>query len=149
MASVWYGGGLWGALGLAAGTFLVACIFVLSFWYGTKNITLVDTATLAAAFFAIVIWLTLHDPLLALFTVTIIDMLGYIPTMRKSHDEPWSETVSTWALWCVGNILAIVALSEYNLLTLTYIIAITTANSILITICLLRRRIVPKPAPAV
>ncbi len=145
-AALLYGGGGWkGATGLAAGTSLIVVIFFLSFRYGTKNITKSDTLTLVAALSALLIWWGLHSPLLAVLMVTAIDISGYIPTFRKSWEEPWSETVETWLIWCVGNVFCILALNEYNPLTLTYLVTITAANLILAGMCLMRRRLVPKP----
>lgn len=73
-----------------------------------------------------------------------IDFLGYIPSFRKTFKTPWSETMSTWMLAALSNIFAIVALQEYNALTLTYIITITLANLFMFLICLLRRPYVEK-----
>ena len=146
--SIWYGQGRWGALGLTIGTFLIFVIFLLSLKFGTKNITRTDTVVLFAALGAIVIWWKLKNPLLALFMVTLIDLLGYIPSFRKSYQQPWSETISSWEGFVIGNFFAILALKEYNLLTLSYLIAINIANIVLILICLFRRRLVPKQLPA-
>ena len=45
----------------------------------------------------------------------------------------------------LSNIFAMLALSEYNLLTMTYLVAITVANLALFLLCYLRRPFVPKP----
>ncbi len=116
--------------------------FLLSLKYGTKNITKGDTVVLIAAFLAIIVWWQLHNPLLAVFMVSAIDVLGYLPSFRKTFAEPWTETPVSWAIFSLANIINILALSEYNFLTLTYLVAITAANLILLTICLARRRVV-------
>jgi hypothetical protein len=59
----------------------------------------------------------LDKPILSITMVTAIDVLGYIPTFRKSYIEPWSETQIIWFLFTISNILAILSLSQYNLLT--------------------------------
>lgn len=45
-----------GALGLAIGATLCVFVFILSFWYGTKNITRFDKVSFIGAFSAIVVW---------------------------------------------------------------------------------------------
>lgn len=141
---IWYGGGGWGGLGLSLATLLVFCIFLLSFKFGTKNITKSDTIVLATAVTAIIVWWQLKNPVLAVLMVSAIDMLGYIPSFRKSYFEPWSETLTTWIGFIIADIFAIAALKNYNLLTLSYLVALLIANPILILICLVRRPVVPR-----
>lgn len=139
--ALWYGGGGWGAVELTVGTFLVFIIFLFSLKRGTKNITKSDTVILFVALLSIFIWWKLNNPIFAVIMVSLIDLFGYIPSYRKCWNEPWSETLSTWALFALGNIFAIFALNEYNILTLTYLITIIIGNFILVAISLLRRNL--------
>ena len=142
---IWYGGGGWGALNLTIGTLFVIVVFLFSIKYGTKNITKSDTAILVAALSAIIIWWRLDQPLISVIMVSVIDVIGYVPSFRKSYQEPWSETLISWILFSASNTFAILALEEYNLLTVTYLAAITSANIALFLICFFRRKFVPKP----
>jgi hypothetical protein len=139
------GGGGWGALNLIVGTLFVISIFLFSLKYGSKNITRLDTIILITALLAIIIWWRLNQPLIAIIMVSVIDFLGYIPSFRKSYQEPWSETLSFWLACSLSNIFAILALSDYNFLTVTYIATITVANVLLFLFCLFRRKFVTKP----
>ena len=139
---MWYGGGSWGTMNLIFGTFLVMGVFLFSFKYGTKNITKTDTVILVLALGAIFIWWQTQQPLLAVIMVSAIDFLGYIPSFRKSYKDPWSETLLTWIAFSISNTLAIFALGEYNLLTMTYLVTITLANLTLFSICFFRRPLV-------
>lgn len=140
-----YGSGSWGALSLTVGTFCVIAVFLFSLKYGTKNITKSDTATLIAALSAIVVWWQLDQPLVSVLMVSAIDVMGYVPSFRKSYREPWSETLISWILFSVSNMFAILALKEYNLLTVTYLAATASANIALFLMCYFRRQFVPKP----
>ncbi len=144
VAGLWYGKGDWGALALSVGTVFVFIVFLLSLKYGTRNITKSDTVILIAALLAVVVWWQLHSPWLAVLMVSVIDVLGFLPSFRKTFEEPWTETATSWTAFSLANILSILALSEYNFLTLTYLIAITSAEIILLTICLVRRQLVPR-----
>ncbi len=141
---LWYGHGGWGTLALLFGTVVCFIVFILALKFGTKNITRSDTAVLVLAVLAIIIWRQLDSPLLAIFMVSFIDVIGYLPSFRKTFAEPWTETLGSWQMAVVANIFSILALSEYNFLTLTYLIAITIANMIMAMICVMRRRMVPK-----
>ena len=136
-----YGGGAWGALNLIVGTIFVIIIFFLSFRYGSKNITKQDTLVLFLALCSVIAWWQLNNPLLAVIMVSIIDALGYIPSFRKAYKDPWSETQSTWLIFTISNIFALLALDKYNLLTVTYLGSITLANILMFLICFLRRKI--------
>ena len=144
-AALWYGGGNFATISLTVGTLLVLLIVVLNFKSGTTNITRGDKLVLALALFAILLWWQLKSPLLSLLMVSAIDGVGYLPTFRKSYAEPWSETLSFWGAMVIAGVLALWASGQYNLLTITYLATLTTANTILFMICLLRRRSVNKP----
>jgi hypothetical protein len=142
-AGILYGGGKWGALELSIGTVLVAWVFILSLKFGTKNITKIDTISLLVALGTVLIWLLLKNAILAVVLVTVIDIIGYVPTIRKTYHDPWSETLSTWTSFTIGNLFSVFALKEYNLLTLTFIISTTIANAIIAVIILVRRSSIP------
>lgn len=143
LAALEGGAGL-GILGLAVGMIFVTTVFVLSFWYGTKNITRFDTAALVVALAAILVWWGLKQPVLAVLLVSLIDGVGYMPTFRKSYTEPWSETVSSWAIFAGGNVASLLALESYNLLTVPYLAVIAVANTSLTLFLLIRRKRVSK-----
>ena len=145
MAGIWYGGGGLGALELTIGTMLVFAIFLFSLRYGTKNITKSDGVILLLALFAIFVWWQLKNPILAVLMACAIDTLGYVPSFRKSFHEPWSETLVAYTGFCIGNGFALLALREYNILTMSYLISISMANILLIGICLVRRETVTRP----
>lgn len=139
-----YGGGKFGSVALIIGAILVLFTFLLSFKYGTKNITLSDKIILLLALIAILIWWQLKNPLLALFMVSAIDGIGYIPTIRKSFVDPWSETISFWAMMALSDLLVIASNDQYNFLTTTYIVTLFTANIIIISVCFFRRKFIQK-----
>ncbi|OGZ67301.1 MAG: hypothetical protein A3D34_00860 [Candidatus Staskawiczbacteria bacterium RIFCSPHIGHO2_02_FULL_33_16] len=143
LAGLLYGKGGWGSLSFFIMTAFVFITFLVSLKYGTRNITKFDTTILIIALLSIIVWRQMQNPLLAVFIVSAIDFLGYLPSFRKTFEEPWTETVTSWLVFSFTNILIIFSLSEYNFLTLTYLITITIGNIILITICLIRRQVIP------
>lgn len=146
-AALLYGGGKFGSILLIAGTILVFIIFLLSFKYGTKNITNSDKVILALALFAIFIWWQLDNALIAVIMVSAIDAVACVPTIRKSYKNPWSETISFWLIMVFVVLLAIISLAEYNSLTVTYLAAIFVMDLIVLVICLFRRRVIPNKNP--
>lgn len=134
------GGGKWGAISLLVGTILVAVIFLLCFKYGTKNITRADSFTLFAALLAIIVWWQLDSPILAIVMVSLIDALGYIPTFRKTFVDPTSETIIFWICMVTTDVFALLANSQHNLLTMSYLITLSVCNSVVAVIIFTRKR---------
>jgi len=144
-AALWVGGGGVGVASIAIGTVLVTIIFFLSLRDGKRDITRSDIVVLAMAFSAIVIWWQLDNPLAAVLLVSAIDAGGYIPTFRKSFNNPWSETALTWGAFAVASVFAIFALEGYNLLTVSYLATISLANLALFVFLLIRRQKISRP----
>lgn len=134
------GGASFGSLGLALGCLLSVFIFLISFKYGTRNITKTDTILLITALIIIVVWLTQEDPLWAVILVSLVDTIAYIPTYRKTYIEPHTETLSSYIFWVSSNIAAIIAIADYSLVTTLYIGTLTVTDSLMIFILLFRRR---------
>jgi hypothetical protein len=133
------GGGEKGSWGLILGTLLASLVAILSLKYGTSNITRGDTYALGFSLLAILIWWKLDNPYLAVAMVSLIDAAGYIPTYRKSWEEPYSETISFWGISSLGPILVILSNTEYNFLTITYLATIGILNAGLTGLIFFRR----------
>lgn len=140
LVGLWQGHGGLAVVAMAIGVSMSIFVIGLSFRYGTRNITRADTIILIASLLAIGVWWQLHNPLLALVMVSLIDIVGYIPSFRKTYEEPWTETSLTWGVFIITNVLIMLSLDEYNFMTLFYLVSITAANAILLSICLVRRR---------
>ncbi len=130
----------YGVLALAIGAFFCFSIFLLSIKFGTKNITKFDTACLVAALLAIVFYVSLRDPLWSVILVTIIDLVAFLPTVRKAYSAPWTETMSTYALSGTSTLLSIIALQSYSVSTVLYLASLLVTNWSFVLILFLRRK---------
>lgn len=139
-AASWYGGGgVWAVASIGAGAALVVVIFMLSLRYGTRNITRGDTIVFIAALAAVYVWWGMHQPLLAVVMVSLIDGIGYWPTWRKTYEEPGSESLFFWILMATSVACIIAASESWNFLTILYPATLAIANSILVGIIVMRR----------
>ena len=129
-----------GALALTVGAFFCAFIFLLSLKYGTKNITTFDTACLIGALAAIAVYAFLHNPVLSVILITIIDFVGFLPTLRKAYSEPYSETLSLFVLGVIWSTFNIVAISTYSITTTLYPSCILFANMVCCCVLWARRK---------
>ena len=133
-------GGLFAALSVASGGILSFTIFLTSLRHGTRNITTFDTATLIIAIMAVFVWWKLDHPEWAIIIVAFIDILGFLPTVRKSWLDPNSESIVAWSLYACGNIAALLAITTYSIMTSFYIVAMIAASTALMLTIVLRKR---------
>jgi hypothetical protein len=122
------------------GTLLCLITLLFSLKYGTRNITKFDTFLLIAALFTIIYWLTIKDPLWAVVLVSIIDLIAFIPTYRKTYQEPHTETLSSYILDVISNLFAIIAIASYSIASTLYISSLVFTNFVLVLIIIFRRK---------
>jgi len=134
------GGGGPGAFVVLSGVFANAAIVILAFRRGEKNITSSDWACFILALLAILFWWITNSPLSAVLTLTLANILAYIPTFRKSFAKPHEESVSIWALDVLRFGVSIFALSAFNLTTVLFPATVVISNSVMTSTILLRRR---------
>lgn len=140
MAQLKEGAG-YGAWALAIGAVFCFSIFLLSFKFGTKNISKFDIACLLASLCAIAIYFFISNPIWAIVAVASIDFVGFLPTFRKGYEEPFTETTSTFIMSASANVLSLIALQNYNVTTVLYIASLFLTNSSFAAMILWRRKV--------
>lgn len=119
----------------------IVCFIICGFGIrqGKKNITRLDTIFFVLSLVALVLWLFAKQPVLSVILVSTIDMLGFIPTIRKSWHKPHEETLVSYMTNTFRFGLALLALSHYTLITSLYPVTWIFANG-LFSIFLYTRR---------
>lgn len=127
-------------------TVALACfiIFLLSFKYGTKDITRSDTVVIFLSLLVLVLWLVADQPVLSMILLTVSQLLAFTPTIRKSWHDPYSETTVFYQISGVRHIFAILALEQLNILTALYSSAWAISNLGIAFMLTARRKIVGK-----
>lgn len=126
-------------------TFLsCSSIALLSLKYGEQTKTKSDKIALSFSLFAIVPWLLTKDPLLSVIMISLIDGVAMIPTIRKSWNKPYQENLTSFYIANFKNVIALIALTNFTLVTTLYMFSIMLANTTLIGVCHYRRKILPK-----
>ena len=125
-------------------TFVVAIIcffiFALGLRNGKKNITRSDTVFFVLSFVALFLWLIAKQPILSVILTSSIDMLGFIPTIRKSWNKPYSETLFSYELNSFRHGLSILALQQYSIVTWLYPGTWVVANALFSIMLIIRRK---------
>lgn len=107
---------------------------------GKRDFPLADWLCLAGCMLALALWAFTKDPLAAIILITIIDMMAFIPTFRKSYHKPQSEPAFTYALSGLKFVFGIMALSSYSLVTILYPASLVLTNGLFVGMILVRRK---------
>ncbi len=146
-AAQWVQGG--GAGSWATGVTALLCtgIFVLSLFYGEKEITPVDWIGFISALIALALWAATKDPLGSVILITLADVLGFVPTIRKSVKKPRQETLSTYFIGGLKWLIALPALGAFSWTVWLYPVAMIGANWLFIPFVLARRAALAAETP--
>ena len=115
------GGAGVGAIPTILGVGVDAVILFYCFRFGTKDIVLLDKFCLAFSVLGVIFYGAFHSkPILSLVIVTLAEIVSFIPTFRKTRNDPYSESLPSYYLLMLKLLLILVALQKYNLLTVSY-----------------------------
>lgn len=131
------GAGSW-SVGLTAAALFA--IFLLALKNGEKDIRPFDWFCLIGAAASLVLWAVTSDPLLSIILITVIDALGFLPTVRKSYLKPYQETLVTFALSTFKYLLVVLALERYTWVTTLFPVSLVIMNGLFVVMVLIRRR---------
>lgn len=84
------------------------------------SITRVDLGFLLASLAALPAWFFTSDPLWSVVILTVVDVLGFGPTLRKAYFYPHEESLQFYILFTIRSALSIVALETINLTTMLF-----------------------------
>ena len=128
-----------GALPTAMAELFTVAIFILSLQHGFKNIRKIDNYFLAVALGGLIPWVITRDPTLSVVIAVSIDLVAFVPTIRKTWRKPQSETPILFGANVLRHILTLLSLNSYNIATTLHSIAMIVTNSIMTLIILFKK----------
>jgi len=108
------------------------------------TITKIDWCFFLSAMASLPFWYFTSDPLWAVVILTTVDVLGFGPTARKAYSYPHEENLVFFSLFMARNIVVIMALEYYSLITVMFPAVIAATCLSLIIIITLRRRVLAR-----
>ena len=123
----------------------IITIYVAFLAYVKKSditITLADWCFFLSALASLPFWYFTSDPLWAVIILTVVDVLGFGPTVRKAFSFPFDEDLSFFFIFMLRNLIVILALEQHSLTTVLFPAAIAAACFSLIVMVLYRRKLV-------
>ncbi len=137
----WQADGGAGAVAIGVSAMITLFIAALAFQRRSDlSITRLDWCFLIAALAALPLWHFSGTALLAVVILTLVDVLGFGPTLRKAWQKPYEESVVFFGLFLLRNLLVIAALEAYSLTTWLFPAAIAAACLAVIVVLITRRR---------
>lgn len=128
-----------GALPTAVSEIFTVVIFLLALRYGFKDPSRSDKAFLAVALIGVIPWLLTDDPTWSVIIAVGIDLVAFVPTLRKTWQRPGTERGLLYAMNVARHALALFALQRYNVATALHSVAMIVTNS-LMTAFILRKK---------
>ncbi len=119
---------------------LTIYITILCFKYGTQDVTKLDTFFLALGLLSIVPWILTKDPTISVVIATLIDVFGFIPTIRKTWKDPGSETLFTWNTNVLRHAISLFAIRNFVLATYIYPLALLCMNILTVSAIIFGKR---------
>jgi hypothetical protein len=104
------------------------------------DITVSDKIFFTLALLSVVIWLVAKQPVISAILTALIDVFGFMPTIRKSWNKPHTETLSMYALNSFRFVLAIIAIQQYSIITLAYPVTWCIMNALFAIMLGIRRK---------
>jgi hypothetical protein len=130
----------YGVLSVAVCTFFCFGILLLSLRFRARHISILDILCLVAALITLLLWLISRDAMRSIVLVTLIDLIAFIPTLRKGYHEPFSETISLYWFGAAANVLAILSIGHYSITTVLYPATLVFSNIFFVSVLKTRRR---------
>ncbi|MBY0376906.1 hypothetical protein K2P96_02950 [Patescibacteria group bacterium] len=118
-----------GAIPTGASEIFTIIIFFASLRYGFKNIIRRDTYFLIAALLGIIPWLLTKDPTVSVIIAVSIDLIAFVPTLRKTYSLPSTENPILYSMNVSRHVLTLFSLDAYNIATTLHSIVMIITNS--------------------
>ena len=106
------------------------------------EITRTDWLFFSLALASLPFWYATADPLWAVIVLTVVDLLGFGPTLRKAYAFPHDENIPFFMLFMTRNLFVIIALEQYSIATTLFPLSVGGACLLLIVMVLYRRNTV-------
>lgn len=129
--------------GIAEGFTIIIFFFSLRYLFRGKfdHIRMVDNYFLAIALLGLIPWVLTNDPTISVVIVVAIDVVAFIPTLRKTWMHPETEKPLLYNMNVLRHILTLFSLGAYNIATVIHSVAMICTNTAMVFFLLRKKRI--------
>lgn len=124
-------------------------ILVLGWKHGSRQFSRLDVVCQFGALVGLGLWFTFDSPALAVVVMTIIDLIGGIPTLVHSWKLPHEETWITYFLSGLAGLLTVIAAENWQVTAVLAPAYYFLFNMILTALLILRKNYAVPGKPGV
>lgn len=106
----------------------VLLVVILGLYYGDRSFEKIDVLCQLGAGMGLLLWLTLHNPLIAIIIITLVDLIAALPTYKHIWQKPEEETLASFVICGIASALTLAAITSLVLTGLIYPIYLLLAN---------------------
>ncbi len=119
--------------GIAEGFTIIIFLFSLKFLFKREvgHIRHIDNYFLIVALLGLIPWMLTNDPTISVIVVVSIDVIAFIPTLRKTWHHPDSEKPLLYKMNVARHILTLCSLGSYNVATTLHSFAMICTNTLM------------------
>jgi hypothetical protein len=134
-AAISAGGDLWTVVRVFLAGFIPLLVFTSSFVNRNSywKITSFDLWCGFASLIALVLWLAMNNPVMAILFAVIGDALAAIPTLRKAWQAPETETATTYAASALSVLLIVPSIPAWDIPNVAFPLYLLIVDSLLMT----------------
>ncbi|MEH6758297.1 MAG: hypothetical protein V7676_12435 [Parasphingorhabdus sp.] len=135
------GGGV-GAWVIGVSGIITLYVAVLA-WIKSRDLSIVrmDWVFLVLAFSALPLWFFTETALSAVIVLTLVDLLGFGPSIRKAYEIPHEENATFFGIGALRNMFVVLALENYSWTTVLFPAAVGIACGLFVLLITIRRRV--------
>lgn len=128
--------------GIAEGFTIIIFLFSLQYLFRREvgHIRTIDHYFLAICVIGLIPWALTKDPTWSVVIVVLIDIVAFIPTLRKTWSHPKTERPLLYEMNVARHALTLFSLGAYNIATTFHSIAMIVTNTVM-TIFIRRRKV--------
>ncbi len=128
--------------GIAEAFTIIIFLFSLKYLFQGKagHIRMIDNYFLAICLLGLIPWALTKDPTISVVIVVIIDIIAFVPTLRKTWAHPNTEKPLLYEMNVTRHILTLFSIQTYNVATTFHSVAMICTN-ILMTVFIYRKKI--------
>jgi hypothetical protein len=127
------------AIFTSAAALSTGVIAAISLRFGVRRYTRFDMICQLLSVVGLGIWLLTDKPLFAMIIVMAVNLIAALPTIRHAWNEPDRETWQTFALSVIASTITLVAIAQYNFISLAYPIYFFACDGAIAVVILTRR----------
>ena len=128
--------------GIAEGFTIIIFLFSLKYLFQDRaqHIRRVDNYFLVICLLGFIPWILTKDPTISVVIVVLIDVIAFIPALRKTWKHPDSEQPLLYEMNVTRHFLTLFSLQTYNVATTFHSIAMICTNTVM-TFCIKRENV--------